>query len=77
MVGKVAVLRLVRVAAPSDDVDRKATAAQLIECRELAGSKRGRDEARSMRQQQSQPFRGGGGMGANQEAIRRIGEIAD
>ena len=77
MVGKIAILCLVSVAAPSDDVNSKATAAQLVECRELARSKGRRDEARSMRQQQSQPLRGGCCMGANQEAIWRIGEVAN
>ena len=77
MVGKIAILCLVRVAASRDDVNRKAAAAQLVECRKLARSERRRDEARSMRQQQSQPIGDGRSMGANEEAIRRIGEVAN
>ena len=77
MVGEVAILGLVRVAAPGNDVNGKATAAQLVERRELARGQRRRDEARPMRQQKSQPLRGGRGMGANEKAIRRIGEVAN
>ena len=77
MVGKVTILGLVRVAASRDDVHRKAPSAQVVERRKLAGSKRRRDEARSMRQQQTQPLGDGRGMGADEEAIWRIGEVAN
>ena len=48
MVGIVAIPCLVSVTTPGDDVNSEA-AVQVVECRKLACSKRGRDEARSMR----------------------------
>ena len=56
MVGPVAVLRLIGVAAARDDVQRQATAAQLVERRQLAGGERRRDKARAVRQQETEPL---------------------
>ena len=77
MVGIVAILCLVRVTTPGDDVNSEAAAAQMVERRKLACSKCRRDKARSMRQQQSQPLRDSRGMRPNKEAIRRIGKVTD
>src|SRR5262245_6656403 len=77
MVGKVPILCLVRVATPRDDVHTKTASAQMVQRCKLARSKGRGDETRSMRQQKSQPLGDGRGMGADEEAIWRIGEIAN
>ena len=77
MVDKVAVLCLVSITAPSNDVDSEAAATQLVECSKLARRERRRDKAGSMRQQQSQPFCCCSGMGTNEEAVGRIGEVTN
>ena len=77
MVGPVAVLGLIRVAAARDDVHRQAAAAQLVERRQLAGGERRRDKAGTVRQQKTEPLGDRGGVRPDQEPVRRIREIAD
>src|SRR4029453_805363 len=77
MVGKITILCLVRVATPRNNVHGKAASAQMVERCKLTRSKGRGDETRSMRQQQSQPLGDGRGMGADEEAIWRIGEVAN
>ncbi len=76
-VGPVAVLGLVGVAAAGDDMHREAPAAELVEGRELARGERRRDETRPVRQEKPQPLGHRRGVRADQEAVRRVGEIAD
>ena len=77
MVGKITILCLVRVATAGDDVHGEAASAQVVERCKLARSKGRGDEAWSMCQQQSQPLGDGRGMGADEESIWRIGEVAN
>ena len=77
MVGPVAVLGLVGVAAAGDDVHRQAAAAQLVERRQLAGGERRRHEARPMRQQETQPLGDRRGVRPDEEPVGRIREVAD
>ena len=77
MVGPVAVLGLIGVAAAGDDVHRQTAIAQLVERRQLAGGDRRRHKPRSMRQEETQPLGDRRGMRPDQEPVRRIREIAD
>ena len=77
MVGPVAVLGLIGVAAAGDDVHRETAAAQLVERRQLARGERRRDKAGAVRQQKAEPLGHRGGMRPDQEPVRRIREIAD
>ena len=56
MVGPVAVLGLIGVAAAGDDVHRQTAVAELVERRQLAGGDRRRHEPRPMRQEETQPL---------------------
>ena len=53
---RIAVAQLVDVVTTGDDMDRRATAGDLIQRCELPRRERGRDEARPMREQETQPL---------------------
>ena len=77
MVGPIAVLGLIGVAAAGDDVHRQTATAQLVERRQLARGERWRDKAGAMRQQEAEPLGHRGSMRPDQESVRRVREIAD
>src|SRR5262245_33541551 len=77
MVGKVTILCLVRVATPPDDVHTKPASAQMVHGCSLARARGGGAKTGSMGNQKSRPLGDGRGMGADEEAIWRIGEIAN
>ena len=77
VVGPVAVLGLVGVAAARDDVHRQPPAAQLVEGRQFAGGERRRDEAGPVRQQEAEPLGHRRGVRPDHESVGRIREIAD
>ena len=77
MIGPVAVLGLLDVAAAGDDVHRQTAIAQLVQSRQLAGSDRRRHEPWAVRQEETQPLGHRRGARPNQEPVWRIREIAD
>jgi hypothetical protein len=77
MVGPVAVLGLIGVAAAGDDVHRQTAVAELVQRGQLAGGDRRRHEPRSMRQQEPQPLGHRRGVRPDEEPVRRIREVAD
>jgi hypothetical protein len=77
MIGPVAVLSLVGVAAAGNDVHRQTAAAQLVERRQLAGGDRRRHKAGPMRQEETQPLGYRGRMRSNQKPVGRLREVAD
>ena len=77
VVGPVAVLRLVGVAAAGDDVDGEPPARQLVQCRQFARGERRRDKPRAVRQQKPEPPGHRRGMRADEKPVGGVGEIAD
>jgi biotin synthase len=73
----VAVAALVGIAAPGDHVQRKPAARELVEGGELARRDRRRDEARPMREQDSESLRVGEDVGRHHEAVGGVRVVAD
>ena len=76
LVGEVAVLALLLVAAPADDVHRGPPAAQLVQGGELAGRQRGGHEPGAVGEQHAQPLGVGHGVLGRQEAVGTVRVVA-
>ena len=77
VVGEVAVAGLVGVAAAADDVHGGPAPAELVERGELAGRQRRGHEPGAVGHEQAQALRGRGHVGADEEPVGGVREVAD